>query len=82
MFRAQGFTRVCVQAQYVTARLIAETRAHASDEDESDPRGDGTDLTGTLQDSAVALWRNAQMRSLRNRPRYQVRSELQLTVVC
>ncbi|RXN16371.1 Fanconi anemia group A isoform X1 [Labeo rohita] len=64
--------RLYKKAQYVTARLIAETRAHASDEDESDPRGDGTDLTGTLQDSAVALWRNAQMRSLRNRPRYQL----------
>ncbi|KAL0150539.1 hypothetical protein M9458_054132, partial [Cirrhinus mrigala] len=67
--------RLYKKAQYVTARLVPETRAHLSDEGESDPSGDGADLTGTVEDSAVALWRNAQIRSLKTRPHYQVRSE-------
>ncbi|XP_073687543.1 Fanconi anemia group A protein isoform X2 [Garra rufa] len=60
------------KAQYVTARLIPETRAHMSDECESDLHSDATDLTGRVKDSAVALWRNPQIRSLRSQPRYQL----------
>ncbi|KAL1247084.1 hypothetical protein QQF64_022460 [Cirrhinus molitorella] len=64
--------RLYKKAQYVMSRLVPETRAHMSDEHESDPHSDGADLTGRVKDSAVALWRNAQIRSLKNRPQYQL----------
>lgn len=54
------------------ARLVPETRAHMSDEDASDTYSDVSDLTGRVKDSAVALWRNAQIRSLKKLPQYQV----------
>lgn len=66
---------VCSQAQYVMARLVPETRAHMSDEDASDTYSDVSDLTGRVKDSAVALWRNAQIRSLKKLPQYQVLTE-------
>lgn len=66
---------VCVQAQYVMARLVPETRALMSDEDESEAYTDVSDLTGRVKDSAVALWRNTQIRSLRKQPQYQVLSQ-------
>ncbi|KAF4095448.1 hypothetical protein G5714_024526 [Onychostoma macrolepis] len=61
--------RLYKKAQYVMARLVPETRAHMSDEQESDL---GTDLTGGVRDSAVALWRSAPIRSLKERPQYQL----------
>ncbi|ROL44839.1 Fanconi anemia group A protein [Anabarilius grahami] len=60
------------KAQYVMARLVPETRAHMSDEDTSDTYSDVSDLTGRVKDSAVALWRNAQIRSLKKLPQYQL----------
>ncbi len=54
------------------SRLVPETRAHVSDEQESDLC---TDLSGSVRDSAVALWRSARIRSLQEQPQYQVRSE-------
>ncbi|XDV52330.1 hypothetical protein PO909_021069, partial [Leuciscus waleckii] len=60
------------KAQYVMARLVPETRALMSDEDESDAYTDVSDLTGRVKDSAVALWRNTQIRSLRKQPQYQL----------
>lgn len=77
IFRVQVFTSVCVQAQYVMSRLVPETRAHMSDEYESDLHTDAPDLTGRVEESAVALWRNAQIRSLKKQPQYQVPSEPQ-----
>ncbi|XP_052400436.1 Fanconi anemia group A protein isoform X2 [Carassius gibelio] len=60
------------KAQYVMARLVPETRAHLSEEHESDLHSDASGLSGTLQESAVALWRNTQIRSLKKRPQYQL----------
>ncbi|XP_051739050.1 Fanconi anemia group A protein isoform X2 [Ctenopharyngodon idella] len=60
------------KAQYVMARLVPETRTHLSDEDSSDTYSDVSDLTGRVKDSAVALWRNAQIRSLKKQPQYQL----------
>ncbi|XP_067235489.1 Fanconi anemia group A protein isoform X2 [Chanodichthys erythropterus] len=60
------------KAQYVMARLVPETRAHMSDEDASDTYSDVSDLTGRVKDSAVALWRNTQIRSLKKLPQYQL----------
>ncbi|XP_039526182.1 Fanconi anemia group A protein isoform X2 [Pimephales promelas] len=60
------------KAQYVMARLVPGTRALLSEEDEPDACAGVCDLTGRVQDSAVALWRNTQIRSLRKRPQYQL----------
>ncbi|XP_059402150.1 Fanconi anemia group A protein [Carassius carassius] len=60
------------KAQYVMARLVPETRAHLSEEYESDLHTDASDLSGTVQESAVALWRNTQIRSLKKQPQYQL----------
>uniref|UniRef100_A0A9J7XXZ4 Fanconi anemia group A protein n=2 Tax=Cyprinus carpio carpio TaxID=630221 RepID=A0A9J7XXZ4_CYPCA len=64
--------RLYKKAQYVMSRLVPETRAHLSDEDESDLHTDAPDLTGRVEESAVALWRNAQIRSLKKQPQYQL----------
>ncbi|XP_077101658.1 Fanconi anemia group A protein isoform X2 [Siphateles boraxobius] len=58
------------KAQYVMARLVPDTRALMNDDDES--YTDVSDLTGPVRDSAVALWRNTQIRSLRKQPQYQL----------
>ncbi|XP_043090431.1 Fanconi anemia group A protein [Puntigrus tetrazona] len=64
--------RLYKKAQYVMARLVPETRALMSDEQDSDACSDDIDLSGSLTDSAVALWRRAQIRSLREQPQYQL----------
>ncbi|XP_016419451.1 Fanconi anemia group A protein-like [Sinocyclocheilus rhinocerous] len=64
--------RLYKKAQYVMARLVPETRAHMSDEYESDLHTDASDLTGRVEESAVALWRNTQIRSLKKQPQYQL----------
>lgn len=61
--------RLYKKAQYVMSRLVPETRAHMSDEQESDLC---TDLSGSVRDSAVALWRSARIRSLKEQPQYQL----------
>ncbi|XP_016107865.1 Fanconi anemia group A protein isoform X2 [Sinocyclocheilus grahami] len=64
--------RLYKKAQYVMARLVPETRAHMSDEYESDLHTEASDLTGRVEESAVALWRNTQIRSLKKQPQYQL----------